>query len=291
MGGSTKVIRDHYEVGPVGDIRIVIESLMPESERESREIMGMRIQSQNGAGFMDGHPCGNINLLMAIKYFDGDVVKAIRHVMREKRVWHTVLPVTAAKDAHLVAWLDNGDLIEREGVIDDRLKDNPDDTRKIIEAFLRPMPSILPEAREAIRKADTIVVCAGSTFTSIGACFCVYGLASAIRENLKAKFVQIVNLMTNANESPDWTASQHVDNVYRVVLRTFDYIICNDPHLISPDVASIYQRENASPVAVDMDKLSRYVNNIDNIIVGKLADEEKSPIRHNAKLAKLIASF
>jgi uncharacterized cofD-like protein len=283
-GRSSKKIRDHYEVVAVGDVRNVIESLIPDSEIELREMMGMRIHSQNGVGFLDGHPQGNIELLMAIKYFKGDIVKAIQSVMRKYRALHTVLPITA-DCAHLEAWMDDGSVMEREGVIDSRLKDNPDDTRRIMAVYLRPMATILPDAEWALLNADTIVVCAGSTFTSIGACFSVQGVAQAVRRNTKAKFVQVMNLMTNANESPDWTASQHAENVYQAVTRPFDYVICNDHKLISPEVALAYEKEGARPVVVDRDRLSCYAK---EVIVGDFADEQRGPVRHNAKLAKRI---
>jgi uncharacterized cofD-like protein len=283
-GRSSKIIRDHYEVVALGDPRNVMESFIPDSERELREMMGMRIHSNNGVGFIDGHPLGNIELLIAIKYFKGDIVKAIQSVMRKYRALHTVLPITA-DCAHLEAWMDDGSVMEREGVIDSRLKDNPNDTRRILTVYLRPMAKILPEAQEALLNADTIVVCAGSPFTSIGACFTVRGVAQAIQQNTKAKFVQVVNLMTNANESPDWTASQHAENVYRACMRKFDYVICNDQKLISPEVALAYEKEGARPVVVDRDRLSCYAR---EVIVGDFADEQRSPIRHNAKLAKLI---
>lgn len=287
MGGSTEVIRDNYEILALGDIRTVIESLIPNSEKELAEACAYRIKSRNGVGFMDGHPLGNIELLMTIKAFNGDVVRGIKAVMRKYRAKHTVLPVTA-DNVHLEAWFDDGTILEREGAIDGRLKRNPLDRRKIVAVYLRPVATMLREAQMAIFSADTIVVCAGSPFTSIGACFSVLGIAKAICYNTRAKFVQVMSLMTNANESPGWKASHHAENVFRAILRPFDCVVCNDPKLISKEVLCAYAKERARPVEIDDERLQCFAK---ELVVGDFADERRTPIRHNAKLASLIASL
>jgi hypothetical protein len=94
--------------------------------------------------------------------------------------------------------------------------------------------------------------------------------------------------MTDLNEGPGWKASQYAQNVVDATFRPFDYVVCNDPKLITKPVLEAYKKEGAHPVEIDEERLRCFAK---EIIKGDYADETHSPIRHNAKLAKLIASL
>ena len=67
----------------------------------------------------------------------------------------------------------------------------------------------LPETINTIREADIIAIGPGSLYTSILPNLLVEGIKDAIIQS-KAKKVYICNLMTQAGETSDYTASDHV---------------------------------------------------------------------------------
>ena len=112
----------------------------------------------------------------------------------------------------------------------------------------------LPETLEAIARADLITVGPGSLFTSLITNLLVKGVSEALASS-KAVRVYICNLMTQANESLNLTASQHIERIYEHAHRPiFDYALVNTAPVSRP-LLDRYAGERASPIVADIDAI------------------------------------
>jgi uncharacterized cofD-like protein len=112
----------------------------------------------------------------------------------------------------------------------------------------------LPQTLAAIASADLITIGPGSLFTSLIPNLLVRGIPEAIIESPAIK-VFICNLMTQANESLNLSAAEHIralDDHARIQL--FDYTLINRTEA-SPEMKAKYALEGASQIAADMDAI------------------------------------
>jgi uncharacterized cofD-like protein len=110
----------------------------------------------------------------------------------------------------------------------------------------------LPEAIEAIERADLITVGPGSLYTSLITNLLVRGIPEALAK-ARGLRVFICNLMTQANESLGLSASQHIQKIYEHTgAPIFDYAIINTAP-VSPEMLLRYAAEGSLPIAPDVD--------------------------------------
>jgi uncharacterized cofD-like protein len=96
--------------------------------------------------------------------------------------------------------------------------------------------------------------------------------------NARGVRVYICNLMTEANESLDLTAAQHIERIYdHTRAPVFDYALVNTASF-SPDTLARYAAEGASPIVPDIEKIESLGV---RCIAGDFASEE-SVVRHAA---------
>ena len=242
-GGSSGRLRDELQMPPPGDIRSVISALA-ESEPLLSEMLQYRFS--NGTG-LAGHSLGNL-ILAALRDITGDFVTGVRELSRVLRVRGSVLP--ASHDSIvLTAKMADGAVIEGESKITkyggriERISLSPPDVEP------------LPEAIEAIREADAIVLGPGSLYTSVIPNLLVPGIADAIRASNAAK-VYICNVMTQPGETDGYSACDHVNAIARHVGdRLFDTVIVNSSD-IPRRVRSLYAEKGADVVRLDLETLS-----------------------------------
>ena len=154
---------------------------------------------------MSGHSLGNL-ILAAMTSLTGDFVHAIQEMSKFLNVRGKVLPA-ANQSVVLHAEMEDGTIVTGESKI-------PFSGKKIKRVFLtpqdiKPLSETLPE----IKQADLIVIGPGSLYTSILPNLLVPEIGEAVTQ-LKAKKVYICNLMTQAGETLDYTASDHVKAIY-----------------------------------------------------------------------------
>jgi uncharacterized cofD-like protein len=130
--------------------------------------------------------------------------------------------------------------------------------QRIVELMLEPRSvDPLPETIEAIAHADLITLGPGSLYTSLITNLLVRGIPEAMAGS-KATRVYVCNLMTQANESLDLTASQHIEKILThagaLKVPIFDYAMINTAP-ISPAVAERYAREGQKPIEVDLERV------------------------------------
>jgi uncharacterized cofD-like protein len=151
---------------------------------------------------------------------------------------------------------------------------------RIRELFLVP-PDVgpMPQTLEAIAHADMITIGPGSLFTSLIPNLLVRGIAQAIVESPATK-VYICNLMTQANESLDLTAADHLRALNRHAQKQiFDYALINRTPA-SEELKAKYASEGACQIVNDLDAVEALG------VIPVLGDylEEAGVARHNTSL-------
>lgn len=240
-GGSSGILRSELQMPPPGDIRNVLTALA-DVEPLLSDMLSYRFASGSG---LAGHSLGNL-ILAAITDISGDFVTAVRELSRVFAVRGRVLPA-AGQAVVLHAEMEDGSIITGESKI-------PEAGGKIKRIFLEPEEvEPLPEAVEAIREADAILIGPGSLYTSIIPNLLVPKLAEAVLENENAIKIFVCNVMTQPGETDDYTVSDHLQAVYEHVgHHLFDYVIVNDGE-IPTQVQDFYAEKGAKPVQVDWD--------------------------------------
>jgi 2-phospho-L-lactate transferase/gluconeogenesis factor (CofD/UPF0052 family) len=257
-GGSSGRLRDELHIPPPGDVRNVLAALS-DVEPLVEDLFQHRFQAGNG---LSGHSLGNL-LLAAMTTITGDFVHAIREMSKVLNVRGKVLPSGESKI--------------------------PYSGKKIKRVFLTP-ESVEPlgESVEEIRKADLIIVGPGSLYTSILPNLLVPKIGQAVCES-DAKKVYICNVMTQAGETLDYTASDHVKALYDHLGCPFiDTILVNEED-IPEEIKFRYKEEFATPVVYDVAKLSEMGL---KIVHDKIIRYEDGYIRHDTqKVAALLYSM
>ena len=275
-GGSSGRLRDELNIPPPGDVRNVLAALS-DVEPLIEEMFQHRFKSSNE---LSGHSLGNL-ILAAMTSITGDFVYAIQEMSKVLNVHGNVLPA-ANQSVVLHAELEDGTIVSGESKI-------PFSGKKIKRVFLTPDTiQPLPETIQAIRNADLIIIGPGSLYTSILPNLLVPQIGEEVCE-AKAKKVYICNLMTQAGETHDFTASDHVNAIYDHMGNPFMNTILVNNEEIPDDIQARYIKEEAKPVHFDVNSL--YELGLE-VIFGEIVSLDDGVIRHDTKeVAKILYSF
>ncbi len=271
-GGSSGRLRRENRILPPGDIRNCMVALS-----KDEALMGRLFQYRFHLGRgLRGHNFGNL-FLAALTHVTGDFAEAVRVSSKVLAIRGRIFPSTLS-NIHLVAKLANGKLVRGET----KISKSQVPIRKIELSSRRVHP--LPEALEAIREADLILMGPGSLYTSVIPNLLIPEIAQAISRS-KAPRVYVANLMTQPGETTDYTLSQHLRAIQKhVKTRVIDWVVANQ-QAVSPEVASRYRAQGAEPVLVDPGNMVKCKVKfiLDNLL------EEHGVIRHNSpRLARLL---
>jgi uncharacterized cofD-like protein len=241
-GGSSGRLRQDFNMLPPGDLRNCMVALSQEEDLLAK-LFTHRFRGGNG---LKGHNFGNL-FVAALTEITGDFAQAVQLASKILATRGHIYPATTA-NATLVAHMDDGSVVRGETRI-------TASKRRIVELTLDPpCPAPLPETLEAIQRADLITVGPGSLYTSLVTNLLVDGISSALG-SARALRVYICNLMTQANESLNLTASQHIERIYdHTRARIFDYAIVNTGQF-SPETLARYAAESASPIVPDIERI------------------------------------
>lgn len=287
-GGSSGKLRDELGVLPPGDLRQCLIALA-ESSKLLREMFNYRFEE----GGLMGHSFGNIFLSTLAKQ-TGSMKKAISEVGKILRIKGNVVPSTFTK-SDLCVELEDGTKIIGETHID--VVEKKEKRAKIIKAYLSPKAIINEDARQAIEKADFILIGPGDLYTSIIPNLLVKGLPEAIKDS-KAKKIFVMNLMTKYGQTTRYSAKDHVKDLEKYLGKNIiEYILINSK---MPREKTLYWYEEFEefPVKDDLDspkniKIIRK-NLIKDILIPIDSTDElrRSIIRHDSeKLALEIVSI
>jgi uncharacterized cofD-like protein len=242
-GGSSGRLRTDFAMPPPGDIRNCLVALA-DTEPLLERLLQFRFPAGEG---LVGHSFGNL-FLAAMTHIMGDFESAIRETSRVLAVRGRVLPAVK-DDVILRAVLTDGTVVEGESKI-------PNAGQRVERLQIVPPDSKpLPEVLQAIGEADAIVIGPGSLYTSVLPNLLIPGLAEAVSDS-KAKKIYVCNVMTQPGETDEFSASKHVEEIYRhIERRIFDYIIVNAASLPG-EALEKYQSQNSYPVRVDVEELT-----------------------------------
>ncbi|PAE20550.1 hypothetical protein CHH80_11100 [Bacillus sp. 7504-2] len=275
-GGSSGRLRDDLDIPPPGDIRNVLAALS-DVEPLIEEMFQHRFKTSNE---LAGHSLGNL-ILAAMTSITGNFVHAIQEMSKVLNVNGRVLP-SAAESVILNAEMEDGTIVSGESKI-------PYSGKRIKRVFLTPeIAHPLPETVHAIRQADLIIIGPGSLYTSILPNLLVPKLGQEICR-ARAKKVYICNLMTQAGETLDYTASDHVKALYdHMKSRFLDTILVNSENIPS-SILDRYSEEYSKPVHFDFTQL--YELGLE-VVQGEIMTLENGVIRHDTKeVANILYSI
>ncbi|WP_019533310.1 gluconeogenesis factor YvcK family protein [Paenibacillus ginsengihumi] len=243
-GGSSGRLRSELSMVPPGDIRNVLTALA-----DTEPLLGKMLEYRfkRGRG-LAGHSLGNL-ILAAMQEITGDFVTGVRELSRVLAVRGRVLPASGTAIV-LRAEMEDGTVVVGESKI-------PLAGGKIRRVSIEPADvAPLPDALEAIRMSDAILIGPGSLYTSILPNLLVPGITKAIAESDALK-IFICNVMTQPGETDNYTVSDHLDAVKEHVGQDlFDYVIVNNGE-IPEQVQSKYAEKGAKAVHLDLDEVTR----------------------------------
>jgi len=213
-GGSTGQLRDDYGVLPSGDVRQCLVALS--KSPKARDLFNYRFEN----GGLDGHSFGNL-FLTALEKTTGNFRDGIKLASQILRVQGLVEPITLDKVTLVIK--DGENITRREHNIDDKVFDN---LRPQI--WLEPKSEPNPEALEAIKKAQIIIIAPGSLYTSIGAALVVPGIGKALKKS-HAKKIYISNLINKPGQTDKFSPLDYAQEIERMAGEEFiDLVLYNN---------------------------------------------------------------
>ncbi len=217
-GGSSGRLREDLGVLPPGDVRNCIAALA-DAEPLMTNLFQYRFPEGAGEG-LEGHSFGNL-FIVAMSAVTGNMETAIRETSRVLAVKGQILPSTL-EDVHLAGLTKDGRTIRGESAITAA-------ATEIRQVSLEPShPAAYPDAVNAVRHADLIVVGPGSLFTSVLPNLLVPDLRIAFQESTAMK-IYVSNVATQHGETDHFSVQDHLVAIeYHVGGSPFHFVVAND---------------------------------------------------------------
>jgi uncharacterized cofD-like protein len=207
-GGSSGRLRSEFGVLPPGDLRMALAALC--GDDEWGETWARVLQHRfAGSGEMNGHVTGNL-LIVSLWELLGDHVEALDWVGRLLGARGRVLPMalTPVDISAQVSGLDPADprvLTTVRGQVAVATSEGAIESISLLPPDLR----ACPQAVDAVRDADMVVLGPGSWFTSVLPHLMVPALADALVET-EAHLVVVLNLAPQDGETDGFAAVDHL---------------------------------------------------------------------------------
>lgn len=275
-GGSSGKLLNDYNIPPPGDIRNVMAALS-DVEPLVEKMFQYRFESSKS---LEGHSLGNL-MLAAMTDITGDFAQAVERMSHVLNLRGTVVPA-ANERVTLHAELEDGTIVTGESKI-------PVYGRNIRRVYITPEEvRPLPKAVETINEADLIVIGPGSLYTSILPAILVEDIRQAVIQ-AKAKKVYLCNLTTQAGETLQYTASEHVKALYDHAGEPFlDSVLLNKRDFRSLLKDGTYESP-LIPVKHDIPELQKLVP---EVVRRDIAMIEDGFIRHQSEeVAKWLMQY
>lgn len=286
-GGSNKRIRDEFGLLPTSDIRQCFVALADENGGLGlmRSLFMYRFEKGRGIA---GMTFGNL-FMAALAEILGSQAEAIRQTRKVLRIKGKVIPVSYT-DTNLSARYEDGHVVAEEHLIDEPEHDG---TLKITDVFLTPKAKASPEAIDAIKQADLVVLGPGDLYTSLIPNLLVEGIPDALAST-KATIVYVLNLMTKYGQTYQYTASDHLRALEGYIDKRINAVLVNTG-TIPKRALAVYAKSHEVPVADDITNGKPYRVVRTDLVSDRLVTKSKSDalvrslIRHdNGKLANAL---
>ena len=264
-GSHTGEIIKEFDVPGLGDLRMVLESLL---NKPLIDFFSYRFKNLHGK---ENVSLGNLILLSILLEYDKNVLlmlDKINSLINENYHLH----LANHKYIELKAERRNGDIVVGESDIGE--VDN------IKRVYFENEGYVSIDTLNAIENADIIVLSFGSFYTSLGAVLANEKIREAISES-KAKIIYIPNLV-NQKETKGYVLEDYVDYIEKIIKRRIDKVIVSN-NKIKRKYVKRYQKLNREIVIKKEDR--------DNYYYYPLLEIEDSKLRHNVKkLVEIITS-
>ena len=279
-GGGSGMLREDLGMPPPGDIRSCIQA-MANAEPIVEDLLDYRFTE----GSLAGQSFGNL-FLAALNGISPSFDQAVARMSEVLAVTGKVLPVTN-ENVNVVAMFENGTSVRGESKIFAFKKaQNCRITRVCMQP---PDPDPLPEALEAIRRADVILLGPGSLYTSVIPNLLVADVADAVA-NAHALRIYIANIMTQEGETEGYTLSDHLKALFAHARPDLVDLCLANTTALTDGVVERYRTERAGPLLVDREEVERLGV---QLFCRPLAEETpERQARHDPiKLARAIMSL
>ena len=282
-GGSNRVLRDEFGLLPTSGVRQSVVALA-ENEGLLRRLFEYRYYK--GVG-ISGMTFGNL-FMAALADILGSQRQAIVETGKLLNVHGHILPVSY-EHTSLVATYSDGTEILGEHYID--ISSPKVRTQKISKLHTIPVISVDKDAEAAIRDADYIVLGPGDLYTNTVANLVVKGVREAIEQS-HAKVIFIMNLMSRAGETYNYTAEDHLKDLANYLdPERLDYILLNTDVSLGKATTAAYKKEGSIPVVDDLREIWHRARVVRAKVRSHARPEkvkgdvlERSIVRHDSKL-------
>ncbi|MGH3358222.1 MAG: gluconeogenesis factor YvcK family protein [Nocardioidaceae bacterium] len=206
-GGSSGRLRNELGVLPPGDLRMALAALCGDDEwgRTWADVLQHRFES---GGDLHHHAVGNL-LIVALWELLGDHVDGLDLVAQLLGAQGRVLPMSSVPldiEALVRRGTGDSDLERVRGQVEVASTD-----AEVVAVKLDPAnPPACPQAVDAIRESDWVVVGPGSWFTSVIPNLLVPGLFDALHETTARRLV-ILNLSAQPGETDGFSPETHLE--------------------------------------------------------------------------------
>jgi uncharacterized cofD-like protein len=239
-GGSTGVLRDELGVLPPGDVRQCLVALS--DSLKVRDLFNYRFDE----GSFEGHSFGNL-FLSALEKQTGSFAEGVKTAEELLNIQGRVLPIT----------LDDVVLSMRDGIKKTTGESTISKTSfskkrpKIwLETRWGKEPKLNPEAKEAINRADIIVIAPGNIYSSLAPSLTMRGVGEALSKS-KAKKVYITNLMTKPGQTDGFSVQDFAHELERLAGTKFLTHILYNTNQPGKNLLKKYAQDKELPVEFD----------------------------------------
>jgi len=271
-GGSSGRLREELNVLPPGDIRNCLVGLA-----DAGPLMEELFQFRFDDGeTLKGHNFGNL-FITAMSKVTGDFEQAVEASSKVLAIRGSVVPATLSRVSLKAVHKDGTETFGESNI--------PKTPSPIEKMYLHPgNPRPTMAALQAIKKAHAIILGPGSLYTSVMPNLLIESMYEAIRKS-KAIKVYVCNVMTQAGETDDYTASDHVKAIIdHTGTGVIDYCIVNTAK-VPPLLVEKYKEENAHPIRIDKNR----IEGLGCKVIEANVIDAKNVVRHDsAKLARII---
>lgn len=269
-GRSTGKLRRDFNVLAPGDVRNCIVALADEEEIYHK-VFAYRFPHGRG---LKGHNLGNL-ILLALEDITGSFKKAIKEISEILNIKGKVLPSTY-EDVIISAKLANGRVVWGQSAMAVTGHRSP-----IREIMLHPESAPAnPDAVDAIKKADVIIIGPGSLYSSIVPNFLLDDITRAVSAS-HAKKIYICNVSTERGETENYSVEDHIKVLIKHASpKIIDTVLINSKIILKTSGKRLGEVKN---ITTDETKIAGY-----NIITADLIDD-KNPLYHcSEKLVKIL---
>jgi uncharacterized cofD-like protein len=207
-GGSSGRLRDEFACLPPGDLRMALAALSGHDEwgLTWREVLQHRF---GGDGLLAGHTIGNLLIVGLWEMWAGDPAAGLDFVGKLVGAEGRVLPMSTVPldvEADITRWVDGAEWhTSVRGQAKVALAPGRVDAVRLTPADA----PACPQAVEAIRQADWVILGPGSWYTSVIPHLLIPELAEAVLDPDRRRVVTL-NLEGQAGETSGYSASDHL---------------------------------------------------------------------------------